>query len=86
MQNVRSLLLRLVLEELVNAIHKCFLNLKHPAVSFFCSRLFRSLGAKAFLLGVKASVMKKFQMFMESVKKFRFNNLAQEEGPLSLIK
>lgn len=54
MQNVRSLLLRLVLEELVNAIHKCFLNLKHPAVSFFCSRLFRSLGAKAFLLGGKS--------------------------------
>lgn len=62
-----------------------FLKLEASAVSFFHGRLFGSLGAKAFLLGVKASVMEKFQMFMELVKKFRFNNLGQEEGTLSVI-
>lgn len=85
MQNVRSLLLRLFLEELVNGIHKCFLNLKHLRSLSSAVGSLDHLVQRLFDLGVKASVMKTSQMFMKLVKKFRFNNLAQEEGPFSVI-
>lgn len=62
-----------------------FLKFEASVLSFFRGRLFGSLGAKALLLGGKSFCDKKVPNVHGVGEKFRFNNLAQEERPFSVI-